>query len=101
MNVGHGRRIDCPVAWCTGSWLDHGGDGAPPAAWVHSDDGIALVHGAALYRSQIGTGAVEWDLIIGGQVVAHGEHLVALAEKLSNVAGAVAGLAAGLRSGTP
>lgn len=62
-----GRRIDCPVSWCSGIWLEHGGDGASPDEWVHDDPkGIALPYGAHLYRSQMGAGPVEWSLTVDG-----------------------------------
>jgi hypothetical protein len=61
------RRIECPVAWCSGIWLEHGGDGSAPGHWVHDDaDGIPLPHGAHLYRSQVGGGAIEWTLVVQG-----------------------------------
>lgn len=61
------RRIDCPLAWCEGRWLDHGGDGAPPATWLHDDGhGIDLPHGASLHRSRVGSGPDEWSLALQG-----------------------------------
>ncbi|WP_344049836.1 hypothetical protein [Microbacterium aoyamense] len=45
------------MTWCSGRWLDHGGDGEPPERWLHADDdGIDLPHGAILYQSQEGAG---------------------------------------------
>lgn len=62
------RRIDCPVLWCSGRWLEHGGDGQGPEDWVHDDEqGYALPHGAELHRSQIGAGPVEWTLNMRGE----------------------------------
>ena len=60
------RRIACPVPWCDGRWLDHGGDGCAPDEWLHTDGGIDLPHGASLLRSQIGASPVEWSLAIDG-----------------------------------
>lgn len=61
------RRIDCPVEWCSGRWIEHGGDGAAPDEWVHSDDrGVELGCGATLLRDQLGAGPVTWML--------HAEH---------------------------
>lgn len=88
------NRIDCPIEWCTGSRLDHGGDGAEPETWVHSDDGTELVHGAALYRARTGTGADEWELIVGGQLIGHGVDLTVLSERLRDLADAVDAVAA-------
>lgn len=59
------RRIDCPVPWCAGRWVDHGGEGQPPERWVHQDDdGFALPHGATLARDQEGAGPVTWSLYV-------------------------------------
>jgi hypothetical protein len=59
------RRIDCPVEWCAGIWLDHGGEGQPPELWVHQDEnGFALPNGASLWRDQEGSGPVTWLLYI-------------------------------------
>lgn len=61
------RRIDCPVPWCSGLWIDHGGDGADPGQWLHEDEhGTDLPHGAFLGRSQLGGGPVEWSLTMRG-----------------------------------
>lgn len=32
----HERRIDCPISWCTGRWIEHGGYGEEPDQWVHT-----------------------------------------------------------------
>lgn len=87
------QRFECPVSWCTGSWLDHGGDGTGPDEWLHSDDGREIVHGAALYRSREGAGPDMWEMVAGGQVVARGHDLARLAEVLRDLAGAVDTLA--------
>lgn len=61
------RRIDCPVSWCAGRWLQHGGDGAEPEDWVHDEEtAILLPHGAQLTRSQVGAGPTEWSLLMPG-----------------------------------
>lgn len=61
------RRIDCPVPWCDGRWLQHGGDGAAPDDWVHDEEyATTLPHGAHLSRSQVGAGPIEWSLAIEG-----------------------------------
>ena len=83
-------RLACPVEWCTGYVVDHGGDGAEPDDWRHSDDGTDLVHGAALYRSQHGAGPVVWEMVAGGSVVAVGGDLAQLADRLREIADAVA-----------
>lgn len=83
-------RIGCPVPWCTGYVIDHGGDGSEPDAWRHSDDGTDLVHGAALYRSQLGAGPTVWEMVAGGATVARGTDLGLLADKLREIADAVA-----------
>jgi hypothetical protein len=88
-----GHRIECPVEWCAGSWIDHGGDGAGPNEWLHSDDGREIVHGAALYRSRRGTGEDVWEMIAGGHVLARGRDLARLAVVLRDIAGAVDTLA--------
>lgn len=77
-----GRRIDCPVPWCEGRWLDHGGDGRPPEAWLHEEDiGIELGHQAVLSRSRVGAGAVEWLFAIEHVSIMSGRepHEIALA----------------------
>ena len=84
------RRIDCPVPWCTGFVLDHGGNGADPDNWRHSDDGTDLAYGAALYRSQHGARPVVWEMVAGGTVVAVGGDLAQLAVRLQEIAEAVA-----------
>lgn len=86
------RSIDCPVSWCQGLLMDHGADGAPPDEWLHSDDGVELVHGAALYRWRKGTDSDNWDLVVGGNVLGSGSDLSLLAEKLRDIVGAVATL---------
>jgi len=59
------RRIDCPVPWCEGRWIDHGGDGSGPDDWEHEDgDGIALTPDARLGRWQVGASPVEWSLYL-------------------------------------
>lgn len=61
------RRIDCPVAWCAGRWLQHGGDGAAPEDWVHDEEiAMLLPHGAQLTRSKVGAGPIEWSLLLPG-----------------------------------
>lgn len=57
------RQIDCPVEWCAGGWLEHGGGGQSPEDWVHQDAlGFNLPFGAHLDRDQQGTGPVTWML---------------------------------------
>jgi len=84
------RRIECPVAWCDGAWLDHGGQGAPPDEWVHTGaDAIDLPGGASLSRWSEGAGPVVWSLFIGAQAVADGTDLAAIAAQLRQIADAV------------
>lgn len=80
------RRIECPVHWCEGRWVDHGGDGSAPEDWEHSDEGIRTAHGGVLFRSQLGTGQSEWSLAVGGQVVASSSDLGRLSAQLRNIA---------------
>ena len=62
------RRFDCPLAWCSGDWENHGGDGAPPEVWGHDcAHDIELPHGARLTRFREGTGPDVWTLM-GGSV---------------------------------
>lgn len=59
------RSIDCPIEWCSGEWLDHGGQGQSPESWVHHDrEGFALPHGARLFRDQLGSDPVDWILTL-------------------------------------
>lgn len=84
------RRIDCPVPWCGGLWIDHGGDGAEPEAWLHDEtEGIDLPYGTAFYRSQQGAGPLTWSLVVGGVVIARGSEPRRLAAMLRDVAAAV------------
>lgn len=87
------RRIDCPVPWCGGLWIDHGGDGAEPDRWLHDEaEGIDLPHDTAFYRSQQGTGPMVWTLVVGGAVIARGSNPGQLAAMLREVADAVEAL---------
>lgn len=84
------RRIDCPLEWCHGAWLEHGGDGSDPDQWVHeAHAGIELGHGAALYRTREGAGPDQWSFIWGGQSIAWGHEPARLARMLREVADAV------------
>lgn len=85
------RRIDCPIAWCDGSWLDHGVDGGEPETWFHQDSsGVALPHGMTLYRSQEAGGDVTLMLVnsAGGEV-AQADCVRVLSEMLRDLAAAV------------
>ena len=86
------EAIECPIEWCTGHLLDHGGDGAGPEDWLHSDYGVELVHGVALYRSQVGSGPLEWEVVVGGATLAIGLDPANLARKLRDIAGGVESL---------
>lgn len=88
------RRIACPIEWCSGRWLQHGGEGQSPDQWIHEDDdGIALVHGAKLHRDQEGVGPVTWALYIEcdgtTSTVLAATALGNLADVLSDLSGAI------------
>ncbi|GAA1769733.1 hypothetical protein [Agromyces humatus] len=52
------RRIDCPLSWCRGRYLDHGGDGAEPDAWVHEGEDIKLGSLGSAAFIRVGAGPV-------------------------------------------
>ncbi|WP_404433152.1 hypothetical protein LG299_02345 [Microbacterium lacus] len=93
------RRIDCPVEWCAGAWLEHGGEGQPPEQWVHSDlHGFRLPHGATLSRDQEGSGPLTWLLHAEWDgtslLVRHGTDLHQIAAELRAMADAINDVAA-------
>lgn len=93
------RRIDCPVEWCAGIWLDHGGEGQPPEQWVHQDEfGFVLPHGATLFRDQEGSSPVSWLLHIEWEgtncAVRCDTKLGAMAARLREIASAIDDVAA-------
>lgn len=57
-----GARIECPISWCRGGHLSHGGDGAPPEEWEHFSGARDLGHGLALSRIQVGSELPRWHL---------------------------------------
>lgn len=88
------RRIDCPVPWCRGGWLEHGGDGLPPEQWLHEEDhGHDLGHDAWIGRSQQGAGPIEWSFVMDRHNItdAHDPH--DLSAMLRSVADAIDAIA--------
>lgn len=84
------RRIDCPLPWCSGTWLDHGGDGQPPSDWIHaSEDPAPIGGGAGVIRQQDGGGAEAWSLIVGPSIAAEADSRDALAAQLRSWAASV------------
>lgn len=82
------RAIDCPIPWCEGRWLDHGGDGGAPHDWVHHGNLVALDDIAALPEStaftervQFGSGAPGWTghIHVGGGAFEEGLAVIAAA----------------------
>ncbi len=80
------HRFECPVPWCVGFDLDHGGNDAPPEEWVHTsayDDLEGLGSGSL---TATGGGPVLYWVSIEHE----GEHTRAelgqLAERLRDIA---------------
>lgn len=80
------RRIDCPVSWCEGRWLQHGGDGAPPHEWFHEEREVALGHDAYLSRSQVGAAPVVWAFSMRNQHIVDTTEPLELAHALGELA---------------
>ncbi|GEK86815.1 hypothetical protein GCM10007198_14040 [Microbacterium aerolatum] len=86
------RSISCPVEWCSGSILDHGGAGDEPGDWVHSDGpGVVVMPGLTLCRSQIASGPVRWHLFSRVEEVAQAGTRQELADVLRICASAIEG----------
>ena len=84
------RRIDCPVPWCDGSWLQHGGDGAPPEDWFHEERrGIDLGHDAWLSRSQEGAGPIVWSFAMDRHNITESTDPCQLAQMLRSIAAGI------------
>jgi hypothetical protein len=87
------RRIACPVLWCDGRWLEHGGDGQPPELWLHEDEsGMEIAPGAVLTRAQEGSAPVVWSLAVDGNCVLDFDDPRALARRLRLLADAVSAI---------
>lgn len=84
------RRIACPIPWCAGTYLDHGGDGSAPDDWTHtSREPIPLPHGAELMRFRAGTDPDVWTVIHDGAIVAESTSRAEIARTLRAWADAV------------
>lgn len=64
------RLIDCPIAWCEGRWLDHGGEGNGPETWLHEAPATSLpltesgTGQGYLSRFREGSGPDKWSVHI-------------------------------------
>lgn len=87
------RRIDCPVTWCDGRWMDHGGDGAEPENWYHAGD-FALQHGARVGPHREGTGPIVWSFALARHEVMVTDDLREVVQMLRAVADEVEQIAA-------
>ena len=83
LHVAMQRRIACPLPWCDGRYLEHGGDGSGPDDWTHmSREPFALSYGAQLSRVRFGTDPDVWTLTRDTASIAEGESLHDLARML-------------------
>lgn len=62
------RAFDCPIEWCDGSWIDHGGMGHYPDLWEHYGILHELPHGAFVQASSQGAGRAELTVAIDAQL---------------------------------
>jgi hypothetical protein len=78
------RQIDCPIEFCVGRQIDHGGLGDEPDAWLHEgeDEPVFGVLSGSFVR--IGTGPVRYAVVPALPEVAEHEAagLLELADRL-------------------
>lgn len=81
--------IDCPIEWCAGYLLDHGGTGEAPDEWYHSSAGITLPHGLMLVRAAHASGPERWIIEGRGYELVQDADLHVIAARLHEVASAI------------